>query len=472
MESENKKDKLLFRYSRYIKLVFLFSDLFLLNLLYWLSFVIRYLKINFPITYENFVILFVANIAWLYMAYHYKAYKIIRTEPIEKILYKVFKIAFILFIALFTSLVILNYDDVSRLQITYFVILFFLAVFMFRIWYIHLLKKLRKAGYNYRNVIIIGANANGLILSSILKKDVAFGYRVKGFFCDNPENLNEINLLGNISQALQYVKDNLIHEVYLSVSNLNSAYAQDLIQYCESNLIRIKLVPDFTHFTKSRKVQIDFYENLPVISMRAEPLESTLNRAIKRVFDVIFSLLVIVLIFPWLFPLLMLLVKLSSKGPVFFKQERSGENNKTFWCYKFRTMKVNTLSDELQATKNDKRITPIGKFLRRSNLDELPQFFNVLWGDMSVVGPRPHMLKHTREYKELINTFLVRHLVKPGITGWAQVSGFRGETNTLDQMKGRVEYDIWYIENWSFLLDLKIIYLTIRNMFTGNKNAV
>jgi putative colanic acid biosynthesis UDP-glucose lipid carrier transferase len=206
--------------------------------------------------------------------------------------------------------------------------------------------------------------------------------------------------------------------------------------------------------------------------MRHEPLESTLNRAIKRSFDLVFSLLVIVLIFPWLFPVLMLIVKCTSRGPVFFKQERSGENNRTFWCYKFRTMRVNNLSDELQATKNDVRITPIGKFLRRSNLDELPQFFNVLAGDMSVVGPRPHMLKHTKDYSALINSFLVRHLVRPGITGWAQVCGFRGETINIEQMEKRVEYDIWYIENWSFLLDLKIVYLTVRNMLNGNKNAV
>lgn len=464
--------KLLFRYSRYIKLIFLSGDVALLNISFAISFFLRYATKGFQIQQENWVMLLISNLVWLFMTYHYKSYKFIRTEPIENILYKVFKMTFILFIALFTFLVIFNYDDVSRLQITYFVSVFFALVFIFRIWFIHLLKKLRKAGYNFRNVIIIGANANGLIISSILKKDVAYGYRIKGFFCNNPETKSDMEVLGNVSQALQYIIENPIHEVYLSIANIDNDYAQDLIRYCESNLIRVKLVPDFTSFTKSRKVQIDFYENLPVISMRHEPLESTLNRFIKRVFDVVFSLFVICTVFPWLFPLLMLIIKLTSKGPVFFKQQRSGEHNNTFWCFKFRTMRVNNLADELQATKNDTRITPIGKFLRRSNLDELPQFFNVLWGDMSVVGPRPHMLKHTKEYSELINAFLVRHLVKPGITGWAQVCGFRGETNTLEQMQKRVEYDIWYIENWSFLLDLKIIYRTVANMFTGNKNAV
>jgi putative colanic acid biosynthesis UDP-glucose lipid carrier transferase len=218
-------------------------------------------------------------------------------------------------------------------------------------------------------------------------------------------------------------------------------------------------------------VHIDFYHHIPVISLRSEPLESVFNRFVKRSFDICFSLGAIVLIFPWLFPLLILLIKLSSKGPVFFKQQRSGENNQNFWCLKFRTMRVNNLSDELQATRNDSRITRIGKFLRKSNLDELPQFFNVFVGSMSVVGPRPHMLKHTEQYSELIHTYLVRHLIKPGITGWAQVNGYRGETNTLEQMQKRVEYDIWYIENWSLFLDFKIIFKTITNMVKGEKNA-
>lgn len=462
----------IFGYSRYIKLIFLGWDILILNLTYIVSFMIRFSSIEQFNQKENEVMVLIANLIWLFMAYHYKAYKFIRTEYIESILYKAFKMSAILFVSLFTFLVILNYDDVSRLQIVYFVLLYFVLLFLSRILFIRVLKYYRKRGFNFRNVIIIGANANGKAISSILAKDVAYGYRIKGYFCDSTESNEDFKILGKIKEALTYLQNNPIHEVYLSVSHVNSDYAQDLIRYCEDNLIRVKLVPDFTNFTRSRKVQIDFYDNIPVISMRHEPLESTVNRAIKRLFDIAFSLFVILTVFPWLFPLLMIMVKLSSKGPVFFKQQRSGENNRTFWCYKFRTMRVNNLSDELQATKNDSRITPIGKFLRRSNLDELPQFFNVLLGDMSVVGPRPHMLKHTKEYKEMIDAFLVRHLVKPGITGWAQVCGFRGETINIEQMEKRVEYDIWYIENWSFLLDIKIIFRTVMNMLRGEKNAV
>jgi len=206
--------------------------------------------------------------------------------------------------------------------------------------------------------------------------------------------------------------------------------------------------------------------------LRKEPLESNISEMTKRMFDICFSLLFLVCISPWLFLVVAILVKWSSKGPVFFKQERSGENNKIFWCYKFRTMAINDLADEKQASKDDERVTPIGRWLRKTNIDELPQFVNVLKGDMSVVGPRPHMLKHTEEYSALIKNYVVRHFVKPGVTGWAQINGFRGETKELEQMEKRVEYDIWYIENWTFLLDIKIIFSTIFNMFKGDENAV
>ena len=192
---------------------------------------------------------------------------------------------------------------------------------------------------------------------------------------------------------------------------------------------------------------------------------------LKRLFDISFSLFVLIFICSWLFPLLAIAIKLSSPGPIFFIQKRSGRNNAEFDCYKFRSMSVNKDSDKVQAIKNDTRITLIGKFLRKSNLDELPQFFNVLIGNMSVVGPRPHMLQHTADYSAIIDKFMVRHLIKPGITGWAQVNGFRGATSHPRYMMKRVRYDLWYIENWTFLLDIQIIFMTVYSMIKGDKNA-
>jgi len=196
-----------------------------------------------------------------------------------------------------------------------------------------------------------------------------------------------------------------------------------------------------------------------------------LNRFKKRLFDTVFSIFVIVFVFSWLFPILAIIIKFQSKGPVFFVQVRSGRDNKPFKCFKFRSMRVNNESDRKQATRDDNRITAIGAFMRRTSLDELPQFFNVIMGNMSVVGPRPHMISHTEQYSQLIDTFMVRHFLKPGITGWAQIKGLRGETKSTEDMLARVEADVWYLENWSFLLDLKIVFLTFFNVFAGDKNA-
>ena len=212
-------------------------------------------------------------------------------------------------------------------------------------------------------------------------------------------------------------------------------------------------------------------EFIRLMTIRREPLQAEYNRVLKRVFDIFFSLAILLTIFPILYIVVGILIKLSSPGPILFTQKRTGLYGQDFMCYKFRTMKVNEDTDLLQAVKNDPRKTKIGDFLRRTNLDEFPQFINVLLGNMSVVGPRPHMLKHTNQYSVLIDKYMVRHLVKPGVTGWAQVTGYRGETKTLEQMEGRVKRDVWYIENWTFFLDIKIIVVTVLNMFKGEKNA-
>jgi exopolysaccharide biosynthesis polyprenyl glycosylphosphotransferase len=217
--------------------------------------------------------------------------------------------------------------------------------------------------------------------------------------------------------------------------------------------------------------ELEFHGEVPVSKIRREPLDSATARWMKRAFDIVFSFCVIVFVFSWLFPLLALLVKLSSKGPVFFKQNRLGRDNKEFVCWKFRSMRMNAEADSKQATKNDPRVTKVGAFLRKSNLDEMPQFFNVFMGQMSVVGPRPHPLRLNDQYRDIIDKYMVRHFVRPGITGWAQVNGFRGETRTPELMERRVELDVWYLENWSFWLDLRIVVKTVTNMLGKEENA-
>jgi Undecaprenyl-phosphate glucose phosphotransferase len=269
-----------------------------------------------------------------------------------------------------------------------------------------------------------------------------------------------------VSEAKAYVQQEKIDEIYCSLSGLEAEQVSDLMNFADNNLVRFKVVPDFRGFL-SRKVKIDFYDLVPVLSMRREPLQNGFNRLLKRVFDILFSTLVILIVFPVALLVFAPLIKLSSRGPVFFRQLRSGENNEEFYCFKFRTMQVNREADTLQATKGDARITKIGAFLRKTSLDELPQFYNVLIGNMSVVGPRPHMLKHTEEYGKLIDKFMVRHLVKPGVTGWAQVNGYRGDTRNSALMEKRVEYDVWYLENWSILIDVKIVIITAWQVVAG-----
>lgn len=328
----------------------------------------------------------------------------------------------------------------------------------------------RSRGMNYRRVVIVGHGHLANEIYYFFNKHPELGYRLLGVFHDLPEP-ESLPVSGRISDVEQFSLANSIDEIYCSSASASHEQIRQLVRFCDRNLIRFKFIPDFRGLL-NRKVNIDFYEYIPVVSLRNEPLESFSNRFIKRLFDIVFSLSVIVLVISWLLPLMAIVIKLTSSGPVFFRQKRSGRKNIDFYCLKFRTMKVNSEADERQATRNDPRITPVGRILRRTNLDELPQFFNVILNQMSVVGPRPHMLRHTEEYSNMFDQFMVRHLIKPGITGWAQVNGYRGETSNPERMRKRVEHDVWYIENWSLFLDLKIIYLTVITMIFGDRNAV
>jgi Undecaprenyl-phosphate glucose phosphotransferase len=296
------------------------------------------------------------------------------------------------------------------------------------------------------------------------------GYDFVGYFGElnlNPSG-NKVNP-GSVDQCLEYAIANHVDEIYSTVIPSSNELLQELITKADQHFIRVKFIPNFDMFFL-RAVSLKVENGLPVISLRKEPLENIENRFVKRIFDLSFSILFFVLFAWWIFPILAILIKLTSKGPVFFVQKRSGRNGEVFHCYKFRSMYVNQDAHEKSANQDDERFTPVGRFLRKSNLDELPQFFNVLKGDMSVVGPRPHMLKHTDQYSKIINTFMVRHFLKPGITGWAQVNGYRGDL-TGNKMSKRVEFDVWYLENWSFLLDLKIIFKTIWLTAKGDENA-
>jgi putative colanic acid biosysnthesis UDP-glucose lipid carrier transferase len=320
-------------------------------------------------------------------------------------------------------------------------------------------------------VILIGYNSTSKKIASYLEENEV-NKEVIGF-CDEADNVHELSnypILGDVNHTLEVCRKFGVTEIYSSIAPEYNPEIYRIIQLADQHCIHFRFVPDINLFIK-RPFHIDFWNDIPVLSLRKEPLQKLDNRILKALFDFAFSLCVVVFLLSWLLPLIGLLIWLDSGSPVFFTQVRTGKDNRKFTCLKFRSMKVNDQADQKQATRNDRRLTRVGKFLRHTNLDELPQFLNVLRGEMSVVGPRPHMLKHTMEYSEKVNNFMVRQFVKPGITGWAQVNGCRGEIRTIDKLKKRVNYDLWYLENWNLWLDLKIIFLTAVNVLKGDEDA-
>lgn len=324
-----------------------------------------------------------------------------------------------------------------------------------------------------KDLIIVGEGPAAEEIFQYCEDQTVRGYRFRGIFNDEPLD-GELGKrwIGGVEAAKAFAVQNRIDILYCALPGTRRADITDLMEFCERNTVRFRVIPSAESFIPVVKTsELEFHGQVPVSKLRREPLDNTWGRRMKRAFDVVFSLGVIIFVFSWLFPLLSLMVKLSSRGPVFFKQIRLGKDNQEFVCWKFRSMRMNVDADVKQATKNDPRVTAVGRFLRKSNLDEMPQFFNVLFGHMSVVGPRPHPLRLNDQYRDIIDKYMVRHFVRPGITGWAQVSGFRGETRTPELMERRVELDVWYLENWSFWLDLKIVVKTVTNMFGKDANA-
>lgn len=460
-----------FRMSRYFKLLFVCWDIILLNTAIVLSALARFGSLDELFIKEEKTVSLLANLIWIGLLLNKDSYRMIRIERIESILARTIRKLVIHASLVSIFVVYLKFADISRLRLLYFYFFFFVILLISRYISMKLLKEIRSKGYNFRKIIIVGANETGERMRKILAKDLTYGYKFLGFFDEKADPVFANEVLGGFDAIEDFIVQKEVDEMYVALHIDNIEIINRLVKVCDQNMVRIKFIPDFQLYTKSSKVEITFYENTPVLMLRREPLEFAVNKLLKKAFDVCFSALVIVLIFPWLFPIVMVLIKIESPGPVFFKQKRAGRDNIPFTCLKFRSMYINDLADNKQAGKGDSRVTKFGAFMRKTSIDELPQFFNVFWGNMSVVGPRPHMVNLANEYSELINNYLVRQFAKPGITGWAQVNGFRGETKELVDMENRVEYDIWYIENWSLLLDIKIIVRTIINVLKGEENA-
>jgi putative colanic acid biosynthesis UDP-glucose lipid carrier transferase len=330
---------------------------------------------------------------------------------------------------------------------------------------------LKKSNRLLNKVIIIGYNNTAKKLAKYFSEE-GLNIDLVGFTEEN-KNVNELSyypILAEIKNTVAIAKKLDVQEIFSTIPPEQNQYIYTILHEAERDCIRFKVVPDFTSLIKT-PVVIDYIRDLPILSLRRDPLDNIGNQIKKRILDVAVSFLVVIFILSWLIPLLGMLILLDSKGPIFFSQQRSGKNNKKFNCLKFRSMRINPDAESKQATKFDQRVTRVGKFLRRTSLDEFPQFINVLIGEMSLVGPRPHMVKHTSDYSKIVDNFMIRQFSKPGITGWAQINGFRGQITDNQQLKSRVTSDLWYLENWTIWLDIRILFLTIYKIVKGDENA-
>lgn len=444
------------RYSGYLRPISYLIDLSIINglgLLYFFK----------QIEPLFFVVFF--SIAWIMLSITSKFYEVYRYTREITILSLIIRQLGLFMLIVFAFSGFFNELKIKPITVLKYVAYCFLLITLLKFTVYYLLQKYRTSfGGNYRRTVILGENKKTLALQDFFNKNPEYGYVHKRTFSLKDKKQTDINLFFN------YIKDEDIDEIYCSISELSNSQISDVVDFADNNLKILKFLPDNKEIY-SKKLKYEYYDYLPILSLRNIPLEESINTVVKRGFDILFSSMVVIFILSWLTPIIAILIKLESKGPVFFKQSRNGFNYREFDCYKFRSMTPNQDAHLQQATKNDMRVTKVGKFIRKTSIDELPQFFNVLFGDMSVVGPRPHMVSHTNMYAKKIDKFMVRHFVKPGITGLAQTSGFRGEVETDKDIIGRVKYDIFYIENWSIFLDLKIIYKTILNAVRGEEKA-
>lgn len=454
------------RYGRYIQLILTSVDFLILNI----AFIITACLSPEFIAERPRTVWLLANLVYLPVAYITSHTQTLRSIAVEHVLATSVKSVCLHAIIFICGLYFLQLDHIGWKTFAEF---YGILVILLPLWWTisrMIIKHFRRKGRNYSKIIIVGTNPIARKLYDTVESDYGFGYRCLGFFDRQPSPETPEGLFrGTFDDLETYVSEHAVDEIFCALPSDESEAINRVLKIAETHVARYYYVPQFTRYAE-RNYELYAIGSVPVMSVRHQPLARMRNRLIKRAFDVTFAS--VALIFsPLVFIPVAIAIKISSPGPVFFKQQRTGYRGRPFNCYKFRTMRVNADADTQQASKHDPRKTRIGEILRHTSIDELPQFINVLMGDMSVVGPRPHMLKHTEEYSRLIDKYMVRHYIKPGITGWAQINGYRGQTEELWQMEKRVEHDVWYIEHWSTALDIKIIFRTITNAIHGEKNA-
>ena len=476
-----------------IKGFVILADFLLLNIL--LLFFICYNPLMSGWAATKIRIFFITiNVALLVGQYYRSTIIHLRNVNLEDIAKRVLGLAIITIVVAYMMMkgISLNNTKVG-IQLITFGIGWTICLLISRYVERQIIKFYRKMGRNTRMATLIGSDPELVGVLRRLKNDAALGYQLKGYYGDehleklvdeieelekkNNKNYKKepvtLKRLGSYEDLLEAIKKDegldLGDELYMCVSRGERDRIREVSKYCDQHMVRFFYVPVSVE-TIGLNLKREMLDDMEVFTTYENPLMNPMNKIAKRAFDIVMSLIILAIVLPFL-PILWLIIRSQSPGPLFFKQLRTGLDGKEFYCYKFRSMHVNDDADKVQATKDDPRKYPFGNFMRKTNIDELPQFWNVLKGDMSIVGPRPHMLAHTEQYSQLIEKFMVRHFVKPGVTGWAQVTGYRGETKELWQMEGRVKRDIWYMEHWSIWLDIRIIWMTFKTIFVHDKNA-
>ena len=445
-------------YSYLIRPLLLMIDLVIINLA-------SYVFLSAELTNVNFIIYI--NLAWIIISYSVGYYNVYRYTSQIKLISLLIRHLLVFFLAYFAYLGIFKTSLVIDQQ-EYFLIFMTLSTLTVKFLSFFALRIYRRIGRNFRKVVVIGSDQASKKITQFFNTQNALGYRLMGFFSDKESKSKDY--LGKINQSFDYMIENSIDEVYCSTSSLKVEIIKEITTFAKEHQINIKFIPDAKNLY-GKNLALEYYKTIPVLKVKSLPFDFIETRITKRIFDIFFSLMVCMLILSWLIPLLLIIIKLESKGPLFFRQKRGGLNGSEFTCFKFRSMEINDKSDDLQVSVNDPRITKVGSFIRKTSIDELPQFINVLIGDMSVVGPRPHMNKQSLQFEKEVNNYFRRNSVKPGVTGLAQVSGYRGEIKKKSDIENRVRLDIFYIENWSFFLDVKIILNTVTNLLKGEEKA-
>lgn len=453
------------RYSRFIPFIALTGDLLLLNLFFVAGLCIFFPEIDCfrPNLLPFYLYL---NGVWLVLAFTVGAQKFERNIKKVSLLvaYTKLIVFFFFFFLLYFQLSPLQYYPRSTIKLIFPLFYVSLLAWKFALYYAFYFY--RKLGFNYRSVILIGLTPTSQKLIDFFVANKWHGYRLIGIF--DPVAKHKL-VVGSFNALPSFLAKNHVDEVYLNLKNLSSSQIQQITDILMASTAKIRLIPEMESLVY-KNVELVDYGHIPVIQVHQGPLVFWYNQLIKRLIDILLSVFVISCVLSWITVFFYVITKTTSGGKLFFRQRRTRIDGKAFWCLKFTSMYSND-NETNQAKKNDPRVTPLGKFIRKYSLDELPQFINVLLGDMSVVGPRPHMLKHTEEYRRLVNKFMLRHTVKPGITGLAQVNGYRGEIKQHTDLEKRVELDVNYIENWTLNLDLKIMILTVWFIIKGQPQA-